>query len=259
MLVRTIAAGVLLLVTSAGCSAFTVPHQQRYCDNGSINRCTAPRTHNHDTLPSRVRPYLSVSLLSSSLSPSEQETMKCMQVSGLSIMMGLFLFLAQPAMAASIDASIYTNDYNDPLHPLCKRHIEVATDGTTFHYSGTAVGPKGDPILRGCTAPEIRQYKLRQGSFDGFVLEDGKISAGDGIHEGIWEPAGSVPTTIPYSNIDGIRWNDGNKWTVVTKPVATAVGEAIFYAYIGFSTLAGVKGLYDGIMRKKREAEDQLV
>ncbi len=124
----------------------------------------------------------------------------------------LLFSVGQPSFA--LDPFIYTNEYDDPLHPLCERRIKVAQDGKTFHYSGTAVGPKGDPILRGCTEEEIQKYKLRQGSFDGYILDDGKISAGDGIHEGVWEPAGSVSSDIPFSFVDGIRWNDGNKWTV---------------------------------------------
>lgn len=116
---------------------------------------------------------------------------------------------------------IYTNDYSDPLHPLCERHIDVNDDGVTFHYSGTAVGPRGDPILRGCTPKEIELYKLRLGSFDGFILTNDKnrISVGDGIHEGIWESAYTVDSTMPYYNVDGIRWNDGNKWIVITTKV----------------------------------------
>jgi hypothetical protein len=121
--------------------------------------------------------------------------------------------LAFPALA--FDASIYTNDYGDPFHPLCKRRIEVSTDGGSFRYSGTAVGPKDDPVRRGCSAEEIEKYTLRQGAFDGLILDNGKISAGDGIHEGVWEPAGTATTTLGYEDVDGIRWNDGNKWFVL--------------------------------------------
>jgi hypothetical protein len=134
------------------------------------------------------------------------------QMLSLLVFAPLLLSVCQPSFA--LDPFIYTNEYEDPLHPLCERRIKVAEDGKTFHYSGTAVGPKGDPILRGCTEEEIQKYKLRQGSFDGYILDDGKISAGDGIHEGVWEPAGSVSSDIPFSFVDGIRWNDGNKWTV---------------------------------------------
>jgi hypothetical protein len=179
----------------------------------------------------------------------------------LSISFSMFLMAASPAFAGgdAFDPSLFTNDYSDPLHPMCKRHIEVAADGKTFHYSGTAVGPKDDPVLRGCSQAEMREYKLRKGEFDGIILDNNRVSAGDGIHEGVWEPAGSVPSSRDYADVDGIRWNDGNKWIVERKGFILTAGETIFYLYIGFSTLAGAKGIYDGILRKKREAEEQLV
>lgn len=171
----------------------------------------------------------------------------------------------------ALDAQVYNHEYADPLHPFCQRKIEVATDGKTFHYSGTAVGPKDDTVLRGCSRPEVEQFGLRQGAFDGQILDNGRISAGDGIHEGIWEPKTKTTTTSSkYEDADGIRWNDGNKWivksqslvrkesggknVVTVKGLGTIVGEYIFLAYIGFSTLAGVKGLYDGIQRRKEQA-----
>jgi hypothetical protein len=122
--------------------------------------------------------------------------------------------------AHAVNPSIFTNDYSDPFHPLCERHIQVDDGGKTFHYSGTAVGPKDDPVLRGCSPEEIIKYKLRQGAFDGFIVSNNgqRISAGDGIHEGVWEPAGSVKTSnLGYEDVDGIRWNDGNKWVVLKK------------------------------------------
>jgi hypothetical protein len=157
--------------------------------------------------------------------------------------------LSQPCFA--LDPMVYNHDYNDPFHPLCMRHVQV--EGNTFHYSGTGVGPKDDRILRGCTPKEIKEYGLRNGAFEGVILEDGKISAGDGVHEGIWEPANSVTTTLGYEDIDGIRWNDGNKWTVKTKSLGTQVGEFIFLAYVGVSMLAGVKGVVDVAKRKSEE------
>jgi hypothetical protein len=172
--------------------------------------------------------------------------------------------------AYAVDAQIFTNDYADPFHPLCQRHVEVFKDGKSFHYSGTAVGPKGDTVLRGCSAQEIKDFGLRKGAFDGIILSDNRISAGDDIHEGVWEPANSASTTLGYEDVDGIRWNDGNKWIVKSQSIAkvkgdkyvvesksgaTRVGEAIFLAYIGFSTLAGAKGVYDGIQRKRQQQE----
>lgn len=140
-------------------------------------------------------------------------------VSVWSAMLSVTLMLAtiSPASVAAMDATVYNHDYGDPFHPLCKRRIEVSVDGKSFHYSGTAVGPKDDPVRRGCSVEEIATYKLRRGAFDGLILANGKISAGDGIHEGEWEPAGTATTNLGYENVDGIRWNDGNKWFVVPK------------------------------------------
>jgi hypothetical protein len=157
-------------------------------------------------------------------------------------------FGAPAVVAAAVGGapSVFTNDYNDPFHPLCGRHVQVSSDGKEFHYSGTAVGPKGDPVKRGCTPGEIKEFGLRKGAFDGFI--DGtKISAGDGIHEGVWEPADSATTNLGYEDVDGVRWNDGNKWTVKQKPLSTKIGEVIFLAYIGFSTLAGAKAIADKV------------
>ena len=120
----------------------------------------------------------------------------------------------------SYSNTIFNHEYADPFHPLCKRKIEVNPDGKTFHYSGTAVGPKDDPVRRGCSADEIEKYGLRQGAFDGEVLSGNRISAGDGVHEGVWEPANSASTNLGFEAVDGVRWNDGNKWTVVENTVA---------------------------------------
>ena len=136
----------------------------------------------------------------------------------------------------------------------------------------------------GCSYIEIRDYgPLKNGAFDGKIIieSDGgdnvnsaiatsvgpidlmrttvKLDAGDGVHVGVWEPAAtttSLSSTLSqqrqkYSDVDGIRWNDGNKWIVQKKPIGKSIGEAIFLAYIGFSTLAGFKGVYDAIQRKR--------
>ena len=171
----------------------------------------------------------------------------------------------------AIDSSVYNHDYADPLHPLCNRKIEVAKDGKTFHYSGTAVGPEGkeDRPLLGCSTEEIKEYGLRKGSFDGQISDNNRISVGDGIHEGVWEAKNSADTNLGYEDVDGIRWNDGNKWVVKSqaqvtkneegkyitrkKPMQVIVGEIIFYAYIGFSTLAGFKGALNAIEKKKQQ------
>ena len=156
---------------------------------------------------------------------------------------------------ATFDPAIMTNDYSDPFHPFCKRHIQIARDVRSFSYWGTAA--KGEDVIgRGCSPKEAQEYGIRKGAFNGQILQPGnRISAGDGIHEGVWEPAGTATTTLGYEDVDGIRWNDGNKWIVKQKSQATRIGEVIFWSYLGFSSLAGVKGVYDGYQRYKQKQQ----
>lgn len=169
------------------------------------------------------------------------------------LMTSVLLSTPVNAVAASFDPSLFNGDYADPFHPLCERHIDVSADKKSFHYSGTAVGPKSDTsVLRGCSPEEQEKYGLRKGAFDGLIIgEDGsKISAGDGVHEGAWEPAGTIlDDKLTGIDRDGIRWNDGNKW-VKTSPASNGMGsmgenagKAFFLAYVGFSLLAGFKEL----------------
>ncbi|KAL7569313.1 hypothetical protein ACA910_016856 [Epithemia clementina (nom. ined.)] len=185
-----------------------------------------------------------------------------------SIMCFCSILTPLPSNAAS-PSSVFNHDYADPLHPFCNRKIEVLRDGKSFHFSGTSVGAKDDTVLHGCSSEEIKLYKLRNGEFDGLILDDGyRISAGDGIHEGVWEPKNTATSNLGYEDVDGIRWNDGNKWivksqsyvqksdngnTVVKKPLSIALGEFIFLSYIGFSTLAGAYGLIKGIQQQNQK------
>ena len=131
--------------------------------------------------------------------------------------------LSMPSLAVTVtgksDPMNYQGDYADPFHPYCERHIKVASDGKSFHYSGTAVGPKGDAVLRGCSEEEQRLYGSRNGAFDGLIVEAGaKITVGDGIHEGLWEPAHANTKGQKYADVDGIRFDDGNKWVKLASP-----------------------------------------
>ena len=166
--------------------------------------------------------------------------------------------IAFPALAASagsgFDSKLFTNDYEDPLHPLCRRQIQVSLDGNTFHYSGSSVGPKDDPVLRGCSPKLVKEFGgLKKESFDGTIAAN-KISAGDSTLQGVWEPAGSAE--LEFGDVDGIRWNDGNKWIVKKKTVAVQVGEFITFAYIGVSILAGFNGVYKMYQKKTSEASN---
>lgn len=156
-----------------------------------------------------------------------------------------------PADAITADTlttpSVFNHEYSDPLHPLCKRKIEVNGNGRTFHYDGTGVkSPPGE--LRGCTPKEIAEFGSRKSAFDGEILPGNRITAGDGVHEGVWEPADSKTGSLGYKDRDGIRWNDGNKWVVNDRkgPEKTA-GALIAYAWLGLSAFAGVKGITDKI------------
>ncbi|KAG7347205.1 hypothetical protein IV203_006274 [Nitzschia inconspicua] len=172
-------------------------------------------------------------------------------------MMAIFLCTQQAASAAALDAYVFNHEYADPLHPECKRKIHVNKDGKSFRYTGTAVGGKDDSILRGCSYAEIKEYGFRRETFEGRILPGNRLDFGgrDGKRIGLWETANdSGSISIPYAGFDGIRWGDDDKWIVKDKPLATSIGEFIFLAYIGFSTLAGVKGVYDGIQRKKSES-----
>lgn len=252
--------GMYLLVVVAAllrptslCEGFHVPSRTR----SARKIASEPRRFTYPCDPSFL-----ASVLFPGLPPfqkKETETSKFLpeqwKLPILSIL--LSMAMAYPAHAA-FDASIFTNKYGDPLHPMCKRQIVVSGDGKSFQYSGTAVGPKNDPVLRGCTIPEIQKYKLRKGSFDGVILDGGtKISAGDGIHEGVWEPAGSAAKTsnLGYENVDGIRWNDGNKWFVIERKKPSVAGDVLVFSYIGASGLAGIYGIYSAAQRNRQASE----
>ncbi|CAB9512562.1 expressed unknown protein [Seminavis robusta] len=162
-------------------------------------------------------------------------------VASILLPIAIFWATSLPA-AATADSALSTNDYTDPLHPQCQRHIEVNADGETLRYSGTTVVGDG----RGCSPKEakavggIRRF-VYEGTLDG---NNNKmiVSLGDGSHtQGVWES-------------DGIRWQDGSKWMVQEKTLAVKAGEVITFSYIGFSLLAGVKGVYNVAQKKKEES-----
>ena len=162
--------------------------------------------------------------------------------------------IAFPAMAADFDSKIFSGNYDDPLHPQCRRQIQVNAAGTTFHFSGDSVGPLNDSVIRGCSPKEIKEYGGRQKlSLDG-TISGNIIKADDSSLQGVWEPAGSAPTE--FGDVDGIRWNDGNKWIVKEKTAVVKAGEFITFSYIGVSLLAGVNGLRQMTQRRKFESSN---
>ena len=234
---------LLLIAAIVQCTAFSVPPQ---ASRSKARNCNSPvnRFSNLNT---------DLALHTASSQDETNEHSQALKSTLLGMLVAASLTCSSPALAAA-DASVLNHVYDDPLHPLCLRKIEVNQDGKTFHYSGTGVGPKDDPVLRGCSYKEQKEFILRRGSFDGEVLPGLKISAGDGVHEGVWEPANTVTKYSDYKDVDGIRWNDGNKWVVKNSPLANLFGEGFFLAYVGVSLLAGGKWVVDQI-QKKRQAE----
>jgi hypothetical protein len=146
--------------------------------------------------------------------------------------------------ATTLEAIVFNHEYTDPIHPACIRKIVAKKDGKTVEYSGTYVGSKTDPVPRGCSYNEIKEYGIQRDKHIGQILPTGlQLDNGNGVHIGTWEEASN-----------SITWDDGTKWTVKDKPLSLVIGEYFFLAYIGVSTLAGFKGLYDGIQRKRQEA-----
>jgi hypothetical protein len=245
---------LLVTVAIAQCTAFSVLPPQVL----SWSSIKARNLDSHVNPFSNLNSDLVVHAVSSQDETNEYPQVLKSTLLGMLVAVSLTLCCSSPALAAtdpSVSVTVFNQVYDDPLHPLCLRKIKVNQDGKTFHYSGTAVGPKEDSVLRGCSYQEQKEFGLRRGAFDGEVLPGLKISAGDGIHEGVWEPANSVTTTYSdYKDVDGIRWNDGNKWVVKKSPLANLVGEGFFLAYIGVSLLAGGKWVVDQIQKRQAEA-----
>jgi hypothetical protein len=110
----------------------------------------------------------------------------------------LLLGAGGPGVAGAVD---FTGSYSDPNHPGCARLIAVEDGGVAL-----VSGADGNP---GCSGGEGRPWQLK-----GKVAGDEKIfidfspKGGPKDLTGVWE-AGKKP---------GIRFPDGNKWTLEAKP-----------------------------------------
>jgi hypothetical protein len=69
---------------------------------------------------------------------SSFEQRKMHHLFSISVAPALFLLVTallhlpvSPSHATSTNASIFSNNYGDPSHPLCKRHIQVNADSKT--------------------------------------------------------------------------------------------------------------------------------
>lgn len=167
--------------------------------------------------------------------------------------------------SSSIDASgpptsVYEGYFADPIHPYCIRNIDVSPDGSRFTFTGTDVGNEGDPIARGCSQKDQEKFGSRTLKFDGIINEDGTIYSE--LLEGYWEPAFTNRAAQKYSDVDGIRLKNNNKWVKLEKaedvltfpdtykssngmnPILEEVTKWVFVLYIVGSLAAGAVELF---------------
>jgi hypothetical protein len=77
-----------------------------------------------------------------------------------SLLFATSLIFGTPTVATAVGgtSSVFTNDYNDPLHPLCERHVKVSSDGKAFHFSGTQGKPGCTPGDNTTKSQEHKNY-----------------------------------------------------------------------------------------------------
>jgi len=97
------------------------------------------------------------------------------------------------------NAADFTGLYSDPKHPNCARLIAI--EGTTALVSGV----DGNP---GCPTGEGRAWKLIGKVSGDEIYVDFSPKGGPKDLTGVWEE-GKKP---------GIRFPDGNKWTLSARP-----------------------------------------
>ena len=103
-----------------------------------------------------------------------------------------------PDVAGAVD---FTGSYSDPNHPGCARLIAVEDGGVAL-----VSGADGNP---GCSGGGGRPWRLQgKVSGDDRIFIDFSPKGGPKDLTGVWE-AGKKP---------GIRFPDGNKWTLEAKP-----------------------------------------
>ncbi|GAX10898.1 hypothetical protein FisN_4Hh151 [Fistulifera solaris] len=100
---------------------------------------------------------------------------------------------AAPLIVNAVD---FTGSYADPNHPNCQRVINV--QGASATLSGT----DGNP---GCPADGSGKAWKLTGNVDGStIFVDFSPKGGPPALKGVWDDAAPA----------GIKWPDGNKWTL---------------------------------------------
>lgn len=94
-------------------------------------------------------------------------------------------------------AADFNGSYSDPFHPNCLRVVSVSKDPSSS--SATLTGTDGNP---GCPADGSGKEWTLTGKVDGDnILVDFSPKGGPKDLKGLWDG-------------DGIRWPDGNKWSL---------------------------------------------
>lgn len=122
-----------------------------------------------------------------------------------------FLMVASPLVTTlPAQAVDFSGSYSDPKHPNCLRQVQVTKSSGTTATVARVSGTDGTP---GCPADGSgRPWKLVGqivGSGDE-ILVDFSPKGGPANLQGKWEA-----TPIP-----GIRWPDGNLWSIIESPDA---------------------------------------
>jgi len=177
----------------------------------------------------------------------------------------------------------FNHDYADPQHPYCHRKIQVHSNGISFTFTGTLL-VDGTHALESCRSStpgaddevSVVAPVLRKDSFEGRIWREDAtgrygVSTPEDEYWGIWEPAQSSGNRDdndedPFLQVNGIRWNNGNKWIVqsqaalipnpengsyqvIPKPVMVTAQQDVFYGYVGLVTVAAV-ALYQTLRDK---------
>lgn len=100
----------------------------------------------------------------------------------------------RPAEAAAFNPQTFNHQYEDPNHPNCKRIVVVKKDGVAA-ISGTA----GKPGCPDDGSGDV--WRLVGEVVDNIMVVDFSSEDGPADAKGVWDG-------------NGIKWSDGNKWTI---------------------------------------------
>lgn len=169
--------------------------------NSSLSCCLSKRTSDSSlSIQKMTKLLLSTCLvvglvqLASAWGVLKRPSNAFQRAAGMASIAAIIVTTTLPANAA-VD---FTGSYADPFHPNCLR--EIVVDGPKASLSGT----DGNP---GCPADGSgKAWSLVGKVDDNNILVDFTPKGGPKDLKGVWEP----------SPVPGIRWPDGNLWSLKT-------------------------------------------